>query len=150
MTSCTVLRSLSWSSGISTPNLSCAATAISTIDSESMSRSSTNVLSGVTWSAGTPATSSMISPRPVRISCSVMAIGLCSPLKRYLRWWTAPMGRGSGYRDDLRRVAHARAEPDQQRVLTRRYLAALDHPRQRQRYRRRRGVAGCHDVVGDD
>jgi hypothetical protein len=28
----------------------------------------------VTWSAGTPATSSMISPRPARISCSVMAM----------------------------------------------------------------------------
>jgi hypothetical protein len=29
----------------------------------------------VTWSAGTPATSSTISPRPARISCSVMAMG---------------------------------------------------------------------------
>src|SRR4029077_4948490 len=76
-TSCTVVRSFSWSSGISTPNLSWAATAISTIDSESMSRSSTKLLVGVTSSAGTPAISSMISPRPCRISCSVMLIAPC-------------------------------------------------------------------------
>ena len=73
-TSWTVLRSFSWSSGISTPNLSCAATAISTIDSESMSRSSTKLLLGVTSSAGTPAISSTISPSPARISWSVMAV----------------------------------------------------------------------------
>src|ERR1035437_889896 len=97
-TSWTVVRSFSWSSGISTPNLSCAATAISTIDSESMSRSSTNVFSGVTWSAGTPATSSMISPRPARISCSVMDMCPVSPLRRFSSYWrSAPrqLPRGS-------------------------------------------------------
>ena len=51
-----------------------AATAISTIDSESMSRSSTKLLLGVTSSAGTPAISSTISPSPARISWSFMAV----------------------------------------------------------------------------
>src|SRR5580698_478421 len=153
MTSCTVLRSFSWSSGISTPNLSCAATAISTIDSESMSRSSTNVFSGVTSSAGTPATSSMISPRPARISCSVMAIGVLLLLRFSLCCgWMQPCepGRGSGYRDHLGGVAHASAEANEQRLRAGGDLAALDHAGQRERDRRRRRVPGGDDVVRHD
>src|SRR5579859_656938 len=152
MTSCTVLRFLSSSSGISTPNLSCAATAISTIDSESMSRSSTKLLSGVTSSAGTPATSSMISPRPVWISCSVMAMSLSSP--SLMDWWKAPGAhRGararSGYLDHLRRVADARAEAEQQHRVAGGDLTALDHAGQCQRDGGGRGVPGVHDVVRD-
>src|SRR6202041_1931363 len=91
-TSWTVVRSLSWSSGISTPNLSWAATAISTMDSESMSRSSTKLLLGVTSSAGTPAISSTISPIPARISCSFMPVAPCLKCS----YWSAAPRRGGG------------------------------------------------------
>src|SRR5215212_3636040 len=56
------------SSGIATPNLSSTAVAISTIDSESTSRSSVNDFSGVASAGVTPATSSRISARPDWIS----------------------------------------------------------------------------------
>src|SRR5215470_16108558 len=155
MTSWTVLRFFSSSSGISTPNLSGAATAISTIDSESMSRSSTKLLSGVTSSAGTPATSSMISPRPVWISVSVIAMGCAfSFVFVFLRWACAGTGgpgarARSGYLDHLRGVADARAEAQQQDRVAGGDIAALDHARQRERDRRGRGIARVHDVVGD-
>src|SRR6266516_3520704 len=150
MTSWTVLRFFSWSSGISTPNLSWAATAISTMDSESMSRSSTKLLSGVTWSAGTPATSSMISPRPVRISSWVMAMCLSSPSSRWSAGDGPPApGPWLGDRDHLGGVADARPETQQQNGFAGADLAALRHPGQGQRDRRGRGVAGVHDVVGD-
>src|ERR1700751_174021 len=156
MTSCTVVRSFSWSSGISTPNLSCAATAISTIDSESMSRSSTKLLAGVTSSAGTPAISSTISPIPARISCSFMPLAPCLECSY---WSAAPRcprrprhGRLGwarlGYRDHLRCVAHPRAEPEQQGGRPRFELAAPNHPRQGQRDRGRRRVTRVHDVIG--
>src|ERR1700761_5091291 len=152
MTSWTVFRSLSWSSGISTPNLSWAATAISTMDSESMSRSSTKLFSGVTSSAGTPAISSTISPRPCRISWSLSAICLLSPIKvvgsaaaARTRWAEAR----SGYRDHLRGVAHARAEAHQQHRTAGSQLTAFGHPGQGQRNRRRRRVAGVLDIVRD-
>src|SRR5215469_5836195 len=158
MTSWTVLRFFSSSSGISTPNLSWAATAISTIDSESMSRSSTKLLSGVTSSAGTPATSSTISPRPVWISSAVIAMGC---VFSFVIWvGSAVIGLGlrrdgcpapgpSGYLDHLRGVADARAEAQQQHRVAGGDLAALDHPGQREGDRRGRGVARVHDVVGD-
>src|SRR5829696_5249520 len=56
------------SSGMATPNLSSTAVAISTIDSESTSRSSVNDFSGVASAGVTPATSSRISARPDWIS----------------------------------------------------------------------------------
>src|SRR5262249_34837233 len=153
MTSWTVLRFFSSSSGISTPNLSWAATAISTIDSESMSRSSTKLLSGVTSSAGTPATSSMISPRPVWISVSLIAMGCVSFVSYF---WVGPAPDGcpgtwarSGYLDHLSGVADARAETQQQDRVAGGDLTALDHAGQRERDRRGRGVARVHDVVGD-
>src|SRR2546430_6889613 len=153
MTSCTVFRFFSSSSGISTPNLSCAATAISTIDSESMSRSSTKLLSGVTSSAGTPATSSMISPRPVWISSAVIAMGCAFPSLSSgsgLRRDGCPGAWArSGYLDHLAGVADARPEAEQQDRVARGQLAALDHAGQRERYRGRRGVPRVHDVVGD-
>src|SRR5450755_1306386 len=156
MTSWTVLRSFSWSSGISTPNLSCAATAISTMDSESMSRSSTKFLSGVTSSAGTPAISSMISDRPVRISCSVSAICLLTPCLAGVSLYCLVIGlcgQGGrarlGYRDHLRGIAHAGAEAQQQHGHAGVQLTAFCHPRQGQRDRRGRGVARVDDVIGE-
>src|SRR5215472_5395175 len=151
MTSWTVLRFFSWSSGISTPNLSWAATAISTMDSESISRSSTKLLSGVTWSAGTPATSSMISPRPLRISSWVMAICLSSPSSVVVgpaQRAPAP-GPRLRNRDHLGGITDPGPETEQQNGFARADLASLDHPGQGQGDRRRRGVAGVHDVVGD-
>src|SRR6516164_987113 len=154
MTSWTVLRFFSSSSGISTPNLSWAATAISTIDSESMSRSSTKLLSGVTSSAGTPATSSMISPRPVWISVSVIAMG---SVFSFVFVFSVVPGPGrmprcpgrSGNLDHLRGVADARAEAQQQDRVAGGDIAALDHAGQRERDRCGRGIARVHDVVGD-
>src|SRR5262249_16890275 len=154
MTSLTVLRFFSSSSGMSTPNLSWAATAISTIDSESMSRSSTKLFSGVTSSAGTPATSSMISPRPVWISVSVIAIGCVFSfvlvfLGLSLGWDGCPGARArSGNLDHLRGVTDARAEAQQQDRVAGGDIAALDHAGQRQRYRPGRGLARVHDAVG--
>src|SRR5262245_52327551 len=152
MTFWTVLRFFSWSSGISTPNLSCAATAISTMDSESMSRSSTKLLSGVTWSAGTPATSSMISPRPVRISVSFMAMCLSSPSSG-CGWPREVHASGATARlgncDHLGGVADACPEAQQQNGVAGADLTALDHAGQGQRDRRGRCVACVHDVVGD-
>src|SRR5215467_7097026 len=146
MTSWTVLRFFSSSSGISTPNLSWAATAISTIDSESMSRSSTKLLSGVTSSAGTPATSSMISPRPVWISVSVIAMGCFFSFG--FEFWVGPAPglvprrrAWSGYLDHLRGVADARAEAQQQDRVAGGNVTALDHAGQRERDRRGRGIA---------
>src|SRR5689334_7323581 len=143
MTSCTVFRFFSSSSGISTPNLSWAATAISTIDSESMSRSSTKLLSGVTSSAGTPATSSMISPRPVRISSSVIAMGCVVSFVLVVVGARAGWHPGArvrlGYRDHLRGIADARPEAEQQDGVAGFDLAALDHAGQRERDRRGRG-----------
>src|ERR687895_189924 len=64
MASPTVLMLASSSSGMATPNLSSTAVAISTIDSESTSRSSVKDFSGVASAGVTPATSSRISARP--------------------------------------------------------------------------------------
>src|SRR5580693_4089440 len=115
-----------------------------------MSRSSTKLFSGVTWSAGTPATSSTISPRPARISGSVMAMCLCSPSLLVIRPRRRPGAMARlGYRDHLSRVADACAEPEQQDGRARADLAPFDHLGQGQRDRRRRGVARGHDVVGD-
>src|SRR5881409_2400497 len=103
------------------------------MDSESMSRSSTKLLLGVTSSAGTPAISSTISPSPARISCSFMPLAPCL----ICTYSSAAPGRGLrpsllgwarlGYRDHLRRVAHPRAEPEQQGKRPRFELSALDH-----------------------
>src|SRR5437899_620442 len=122
------------------------------MDSESMSRSSTKLLSGVTSSAGTPATSSMISPRPAWISSLVIAMRC---VFSFAHWAADAPGarRGararSGYLDHLRGVADARPEAEQQDRVTGADLAALDHAGERERYRRGRGVPRVHDVVGD-
>ena len=64
--------------GIFTPYLSSVCTAISTIDSESMSRSSTNDFSMVTSDGSMPVTSSMISAMPA-MSCSWVAATVWFP-----------------------------------------------------------------------
>jgi hypothetical protein len=69
--SITVERFLTSSSGMRTPNFSSALTTIVIIDSESMSRSSVNDLSGCTESVSSPVSSLTISARPARISCSL-------------------------------------------------------------------------------
>src|SRR3954463_3744508 len=66
------------SSGMATPNLSSTAVAISTIDSESTSRSSVNDFSGVASAGVTPATSSRISARPDWISWVLLTRRLLS------------------------------------------------------------------------
>src|SRR5918998_926646 len=76
MASPTVLMLPSSSSGIATPNLSSTAVAISTIDSESTSRSSVKDFSGVASAGVTPATSSRISARPDWISWVLLTRGL--------------------------------------------------------------------------
>src|ERR1700712_4001324 len=77
MASPTVLMLASSSSGMATPNLSSTAVAISTIDSESTSRSSVNDFSGVASAGVTPATSSRISARPAWMSA---VLGTRGPL----------------------------------------------------------------------
>src|SRR5690606_15607166 len=138
-TSLTVLRFLSWSSGISTLNSSCAATAISTIDRESMSRSSTKLFSGVTSEAGIPVISLMILPRPSRISCSVMAMSRLLlgfvpygsspvvPVSRRTARRGGPPYTSSGDLDHLPGVGEARAEAEQQRQPSGGRFAAFDH-----------------------
>ena len=74
----TVLRFLTSESGIFTPHLSSAAMTTSTIDSESMSRSSTKDLSGWTSSTGTPATSLTMTARPSRISWLISFLSVVS------------------------------------------------------------------------
>src|SRR6476620_9544890 len=109
----TVLRFLTSSSGMETPNFSSAATTTSTMDSESTSRSSTKDLSSWTSSASMPATSLTISARSARIS-SVVAIWRVSSLY----WVVSRVGSGvvrSGQDDDLGGVGQPGAEGDQQR-----------------------------------
>src|SRR3954454_1750362 len=85
----TVLRFLTSSSGIRTPNFSSAFTTIVIIDSESMSRSSVKLLSSSTDSTGRPVSSFTISARPLRISCSLLAMrGAPSFVAR----WCVPEG----------------------------------------------------------
>ena len=63
------VRQLATAGAFHTHYMSSVWTAISTIDSESMSRSSTKDFSGVTSDGSIPVTSSMISARPAMISC---------------------------------------------------------------------------------
>src|SRR6478735_11118093 len=139
----TVLRFLTSSSGIETPNFSSAATTTSTMDSESTSRSSMNDLSSCTSSASMPATSLTISARSARIS-SVVAIWRVPSLLGVSVGWC-----GSGDGDDLRGVREAGAEGDEQGGVAALRVALLDHPVEGERDGRRRGVALLGDVAGD-
>src|SRR5215218_1647099 len=135
----TVLRFLTSSSGMVTPNFSSAATTTSTMDRESTSRSSTNALSSWTSSASTPATSLTISARSARIS-SVVAICCVSPVV---------VGVLLGNCDDLRGVREAGAEGDEQGDVARLGVTLGDHAVERERDGGGRGVALLGDVTGD-
>src|SRR5450755_3714415 len=139
----TVLRFLTSSSGMRTPNFSSAATTTSTIDSESTSRSSVKLLSSWTSAAGMPATSFTISARPARISCSDRAMSVAP----YGGWreYTGRIAEGtcsrSGNLDDLSSVGEAGAESDKQGGLAADQFAAFAQRRQREWDGRRRRVA---------
>src|SRR6478736_923646 len=142
----TVLRFLTSSSGIETPNFSSAATTTSTMDSESTSRSSTNDLSSCTSSASMPATSLTMSARSERIS-SVVAIRRFLLLVGWFRRWCG--GAVLRHGDDLRGVREAGTEGDQEGRVAAARVALLDHPVEGERDGRRRGVALLRDVASD-
>src|SRR3954466_13989731 len=126
----TVLRFLTSSSGMRTPNFSSALTTMVIIDSESMSRSSVKDLSGCTSSVGMPVSSFTISARPERIFLALAAIWF-----QLLWWWCAGgwvggaavwggwVGRArrrrelscSGQGNDLGGIDQAGTEADEQR-----------------------------------
>src|SRR6188472_1921346 len=124
---------------------------ISTIDSESTSRSSVNDLSSWTSSVGTPATSLTMSARSARTS-SVVGIGLRAP------WgWTvdgpevvSPGICGwerSWQHDHLTGIHQARAEADDQAGLAAASLTGGQQSVDRERDGGRRGVALPLDVA---
>src|SRR3954471_16781255 len=146
------------SSGMATPNLSSTAVAISTIDSESTSRSSVNDFSGVASAGVTPATSSRISPRPVWISA---VLGTRGPLSKKVtpgREGPSPSsgtvvpavcGR-SGQPEDLACDGEPGAVAEHQRQVAGLGLTGLEQRGEGQRDRGGGGVAGLDDVAGDD
>src|SRR3712207_2550986 len=130
------------SSGMATPNLSSTAVAISTIDSESTSRSSVKDFSGVASEGVTPATSSRISARPDWISwvllTRVLSLG-----------WGGRSPPTSGTRcpgglcvsrkhHDLPGERESGAVPEEQGEVAALRLAALHQGGERQWDRRRR------------
>src|SRR5215212_6182074 len=117
---------------------------ISTIDSESTSRSSVNDLSSWTSSVGTPATSFTISARSVRTSSVVgnavllrLGVGGLEPV-------------ASGQHDDLSGVDQAGAEPDDQAAVAGLRLARLQQGLDGQRDGGGGGVALIGDVARDN
>src|SRR3954468_23364253 len=158
MASPTVLMLASSSSGMATPNLSSTAVAISTIDSESTSRSSVNDFSGVASAGVTPATSSRISARPAWMSA---VLGTLGPLSRMVtpdRERPAVVVRdgcpgsswGSGQAEHLAGDGKPGAVPQDQGQVAGLRLARLQQRGQRQRDRGGGGVARLDDVPGDD
>src|SRR4051812_8017401 len=153
----TVLMLPSSSSGMATPNLSSTAVAISTIDSESTSRSSVKDFSGVASAGVTPATSSRISPSPAWISWVLATRG---PLSRKVAAPSTvpPSSRDRASRTDDRISGKSQNLPgegepgpvaEHQGEVAGLGLARLQQRGQRQRDRRGRGVARLHDVAGD-
>src|SRR3954467_3873183 len=158
MASPTVLMLASSSSGMATPNLSSTAVAISTIDSESTSRSSVNDFSGVASAGVTPATSSRISPRPAWMSAvlgtrgPLYELGDAGPgaVRRRRPGRVSRQMWGSGQPEHLAGEGEPRAVAEHQGQVTGLGLAGLQQRGERQRDRGGRGVAGLHDVPGDD
>src|SRR5215210_8031833 len=144
MASPTVLMLPSSSSGMATPNLSSTAVAISTIDSESTSRSSVKDFSGVASAGVTPATSSRISARPDWMSSRLtLGSSLCGGRLDNNRYPpTAGTGvpglGGSRQDDDLSRECQACAVAEQERDVAALGLAGLQQRGQRQRHGRGR------------
>src|SRR3954452_1209401 len=141
------------SSGMATPNLSSTAVAISTIDSESTSRSSVKDFSGVASAGVTPATSSRISARPDWISWVLLTRGLS------LGWGgTNPPSSGTWCPGNLwvsRKDQYLPGEretgavAEHQREVAGLRLARLQQRGERERDRGGRGVARLHDVARD-
>src|SRR5690348_16128761 len=162
MASPTVLMLPSSSSGMATPNLSSTAVAISTIDSESTSRSSVKDFSGVASAGATPATSSRISARPDWISSRLtrgplFRMGLSREAAgRPPTTGTGCPGSNGWPRGGSRQGQHlpgegqAGAVAEHQREVAALGLARLEQGGQGERDRRGGGVAGLHDVAGDD
>src|SRR5215218_3530522 len=151
------------SSGMATPNLSSTAVAISTIDSESTSRSSVNDFSGVASAGVTPATSSRISARPDWISWVLLTRRVLS-----LGWggWYPPtsgtrcpgdLGWAGSWQDEhSRQDEHLAGEGETGAVaehegeVTGLGLTGLHERGERQGDRGGRRVARLDDVPGDD
>src|SRR5687768_4918220 len=156
MASPTVLMLPSSSSGMATPNLSSTAVAISTIDRESTSRSSVNDFSGVASAGVTPATSSRISARPdwmssrltlgSSLSGDLHEGGGCPPTAGT----GVPGHGGSRQAEHLAGEGEPGAVAEHQREVAGLRLAGLEQRGERQRDGRGGGVAGLHDVAGDD
>src|SRR4051812_39061540 len=135
----TVLMLPSSSSGMATPNLSSTAVAISTIDSESTSRSSVKDFSGVASDGVTPATSSRISPSPDWISWVLATRG--SSLSDGRRRPGTPPSSGTGVpavqglreAQDLPGEGEAGPVAEHQCQVARLRLAGLEQPGERQR-----------------
>src|SRR5690625_4725182 len=91
---------------------------ISTIDSESMSRSSVKVLSSCTSSAGTPVISLTTSARPLRISSVLATVGLLLLGRDWCRITVRPGHGGAADRSrhagHLCRIDQPGPEPDHQ------------------------------------
>src|SRR3954454_3179548 len=94
----TVLRFLTSSSGMRTPNFSSALTTMVIMEMESMSRSSVKDLSSSTASGARPVSSLTISAKPARIS-SLLAIGgsFSCIAGRCCRKWSGPRLRPLAY-----------------------------------------------------
>src|SRR3954467_5849457 len=146
-----VLRFLTSSSGIETPNFSSAATTTSTMESESTSRSSTNDLSSWTSSTSMPATSFTISARSARISSGLGMLFLSGGEHLWSLQARCRFGRvvRSGDDDDLGGVGQAGTEGDEEGGVAALRLALALHPLAGERDRRGRGVAHVGDVAGD-
>src|SRR6188472_646885 len=138
----TVVRFLTSSSGILTPNFSSALTTIVIIDSESMSRSSVKDLSGSTWSVSMPVSSLTISARPSRISDSLCAMRVAPSV-----WGSASGNLGDD--DDLCRIHESGAKPDLEGEAAARDLVLAQHPLGGQRDGGRGGVGRLGDVARD-
>src|SRR5450631_1023521 len=154
----TVLRFLTSSSGMRTPNFSSALTTMVIIDSESMSRSSVKDLSSSTEAVSRPVSSLTISARPSRISFSLCAMRLTPCCRR--AWGDLPVvlsdpnfpsGRRELSRqdDDLRCIDEPGAERNLQGQAAVRRFTRVEHALSRQWDRGRRGVAGVGDIAGD-
>src|SRR3954453_1268543 len=125
-----------------TPKRSSQATTTSTMVRLSTSRSLSKVASRVTFSAGTPETSSRTSARPVRtsVAVSVMCILLAG---------VGAAGQ-SGEDDDLGGGGEAGAEAGEQDGVAGGHLPELEQAVEGQRHRGRGRVAAVDDVARDD
>src|SRR5215213_2831899 len=152
----TVLMLASSSSGMATPNLSSTAVAISTIDSESTSRSSVNDFSGVASAGVTPATSSRISARPdwiswVLLTRRVLSLGwggMNPPSSG--TWCPGDQGWCSWQDEHLAGEGQPGAVAEDEREVAGPGLTGLHERGERQRDRGGGRVARLDDVAGDD